>query len=392
MVRKILGITGSRADFGLMIPVFQKITQSPDLDLDLVVTGMHLLPEFQDSLGEIVKSNLCRMHHISMVLGEDSGKAMAQSLGLAIFGIAEVIESVKPDIILLQGDRAEMLAGAIAAAHTNTPICHMSGGDYSGSIDDVTRNAISKFAHIHLTTCESSGQRLLAMGEKAGRIFKVGEPGLDVIKQMQYIPPAELAKEFRLDLTRPLLLATQHPVTTETDQAAWQMTQILEALTELDIQTVFTYPNTDAGGREMARVLRKYQNQDFLRIIPHLGSVKYLSMMRIASVLVGNSSSGIIEAPFFRLPVVNIGTRQYGRLRACNVIDTGYHKAEIVKAIFRALQDPFFRETLQHDCVNPYGDGTAAPKTIVLLSHLKLGPELINKWMDKNEERLVEEK
>jgi GDP/UDP-N,N'-diacetylbacillosamine 2-epimerase (hydrolysing) len=283
MARKILGITGSRADFGLMTPVFEKIIQNPALELELIITGMHLLPEFQASLEQIAKSNFYKTHHVSMVLGEDTGKAMAQSLGLAVFGIAEVIASAKPDILLLQGDRGEMLAGAIAAAHTNTAVCHMSGGDYSGSIDDSIRNAISKFAHFHLTTCKSSTQRLLAMGEKSGRIVEIGEPGLDLIKQMEYIPSAELAEEFRLDLSRPLLLATQHPVTTESAQAARQITETLEALSELGIQTIFTYPNTDAGGREMAKVLRQYQERDFLRVIPHLGSTKYLSLMRIAS-------------------------------------------------------------------------------------------------------------
>jgi UDP-N-acetylglucosamine 2-epimerase (non-hydrolysing)/GDP/UDP-N,N'-diacetylbacillosamine 2-epimerase (hydrolysing) len=372
-----------------MTPIFKKINQSSGLELDLIVTGMHLLPEFQCSLNQVVMDSFGKLHYAGMLLGEDNGKAMAQSVGLAVYGMAAVMETVGPDLILLQGDRDEMLAGAIAGAHMNIPVCHMSGGDYSGSIDDSIRNAISKFSHIHLTTCALSTQRLLAMGEKAGRIFEVGEPGLDVIKNMDYIPAAELAKEFHLDLNLPLVLATQHPVTTESDQAARQITQTLEALAELKLQTIFTYPNTDAGGREMVKVLQRYQDRDFIQIIPNLGSTKYLSLMRIASVLVGNSSSGILEAPSFKLPVVNIGTRQHGRLKACNIIDTGYSKAEIIAAIRLAVEDRSFGAVLQQNCINPYGDGTTAQKTIALLTRLKLSPALINKWRTDNDDCFV---
>src|SRR5450759_2254893 len=320
MIKKILSITGTRSDYGLMTPVFRQIANSQDLTLDLIVSGMHLLPEFKSSLNKIREDNLGKHHLTSMILGEDSGQAMAQSLGLAIFSFSSIIRSVEPDIVLLQGDRGEMLAGAIAAAHINIPIVHMSGGDYSGSIDDSIRNAISKFSHIHLTTCRQSTERLLKMGEQNSRIFEVGEPGLDVIKSMEFIAPEELARELDLVITKPIILAAQHPVTTEADQSGWQMKQTLEALKALDMQTVFTYPNSDAGGREMVSVLESYCTSKFLRIVPNLGSERYLSLMKIASVMVGNSSSGILEAPSFKLPAVNIGTRQYGRLRANNVI------------------------------------------------------------------------
>lgn len=380
MTRKILAVTGTRADYGLMTPIFKKILQNEELELELIVTGMHLLPEFKSGLETIVRDGIGKLHYVSMILGEDSGKAMAQALGLAIYGMASVMETVKPEIVLLQGDRGEMLAAAIAAVHLNIAVVHMSGGDFSGSIDDSVRNAISKLAHIHLTTCGQSTKRLLDMGEAAERIYEVGEPVLDLIATMDFIPADELAREFSLDLDRPLVLATQHPVTTESDQAAWQITQTLEALEELHLQTVFTYPNTDTGGREMVKVLQSYRDREFIRVIPNLGSAKYLSMMRMATLLVGNSSSGIIEAPSFKLPVVNIGTRQYGRMRACNVIDTGYTKEEIKKAICFALEDRYFRETLMRECKNPYGDGMAAQHTVELLAGLTLDSRLINKW------------
>lgn len=379
-MRKILAITGTRADYGLMRPVYQAITASETLKLELIVTGMHLLPEYSVSLSEVEKDNYCPSHRVSMALGEDSGKAMAQSLGLALFGIAPIMEKTSPDIVLLQGDRGEMLAGAIAAAHMNIPIVHMSGGDYSGTIDDSIRNAISKFSHFHLTTCSSSTERLLAMGEMQSRIVEVGEPGLDVICQMTFIPFEELAAELEIDSTRPFVLAAQHSVTTEAEQAPQQIRETLEALAELGMQVVFTYPNSDAGGREMTRILESYRDKNFIRIIPHLGSQKFLSLMKMATVMVGNSSSGILEGASFKLPVINIGTRQHGRLRANNVIDVGYDRTEILNAIHFVLNDKGYRQALR-DCRNPYGDGMTAPKTVDILSRLKLSSSLLAKWM-----------
>ena len=389
MKRKILSITGTRSDYGLMSPVFSHIGQDDDLEFELIVTGMHLLPEFNTSLAQIREDAFGVLHTASMLLGEDSGRAMAQSLGLAIFNIAELLNARKPDILLLQGDRGEMLAGAIAAAHMNIPIVHMSGGDRTGSIDDSIRNAISKFSHIHLTTCAESSKRLLAMEETLPRIIEVGEPGLDMIMQMHYIEPEELARELALDLSQPIILAAQHPVTTESENAAWQMRQTLEALERLAMQVVCTYPNSDTGGREMTKILESYRGKSFLRIVPNLGSRKYLSLLRVASVIVGNSSSGIFEAPSFKLPAVNIGTRQYGRLRACNVIDIGHEQDEIIRAIEYALHDKDFRGKLA-GCRNPYGDGRAAERTVHVLKRLRLTPALLSKWIE-TPEQFVEE-
>lgn len=389
MKRKICSITGTRADYGLMRPVYRATAENSALHLDLIVTGMHLLPEFRTSLAAIEEDHYGDLHRCSMLLGEDNGKAMAQSFSLAVFGIAELLHKIQPDIVLLQGDRGEMLAGAIAAAHMNIPIVHMSGGDYSGSIDDSIRNAISKFSHIHLTTCKLSSERLLAMGEERHRIREVGEPGLDAIRQMKFLPADALAQEFGLDLSLPIILATQHPVTTETELAAWQITQTLNALAELGYQTIFTYPNADAGGREMAAVLESYRGRPFLRVVPNLGSDKYLSLMKIASVLVGNSSSGIIEAPSFKLPVINIGTRQQGRLRALNVLDVAYDSCSIKDAIRFAIHDETFRARLAK-CSNPYGDGYAANRTISLLRGMKLTKALLTKWIPTDEQFLPE--
>jgi UDP-N-acetylglucosamine 2-epimerase (non-hydrolysing)/GDP/UDP-N,N'-diacetylbacillosamine 2-epimerase (hydrolysing) len=388
MTRKIVSITGTRSDYGLMTPVFGKIANTPGLELHLVVTGMHLMPEFSASLARIRADRPGTLHYTERTDGDDSGAAMARALGLTVSAAATVLQAVQPDIVLLQGDRGEMLAGAIAAAHMNVPIVHMSGGDRTGSIDDSIRNALSKFAHIHLTTCSASSRQLLVLGEAPNRIFEVGEPGLDVIRNLDYIAPAALAAELELDLTRPVVLATQHPVTTEAGAAAWQIGQVLAALEEAALQTVFTYPNSDAGGAEMIKVLESWRGRSFLRIVPDLGSRKYLSLMRIAALIVGNSSSGIFEAPSFKVPAVNIGTRQHGRLRARNVVDVGYDKDSIAKGISYALHDRDFRAGLS-ECTNPYGDGDTAPRTVEILQRLRLIPALLAKWLASEESLLA---
>lgn len=389
-MKKILSITGTRSDYGLMTPVYKLITAGKEFELAIIVTGMHLLPDFGTSLNKVKEDAFGKLYFSNMLLGEDSGKSMSQSLGLAIFGFSAIIDEYKPDIILLQGDRGEMLAGAIAGAHMNIPVVHMSGGDFSGSIDDSIRNAISKFAHFHLTTCDASTQRLIKLGEDSERIFEVGEPMLDLIKEMNFKLKEELMAEFDLNPDLPVIIATQHPVTSEFNKAVEQIKITLDALEELGLQTVFTYPNSDAGGREMIKVLESYKEKSFIRIIPNLGIRNYLSLMKIASVMVGNSSSGILEAPSFKLPVVNIGTRQYGRMRANNVVDVDYDKSLIKNAINFCLENINFRTKIQ-SCVNPYGNGTAALKTIDILLRLNLSSGLITKWI-KSEKFFLDER
>lgn len=385
MKRKILAITGSRAEYGLMRPVFNKIVDSVGLELNLIVTGMHLLPTFHDSLKEIEQDAFCPLHRVEMRMGERGGKSMAKSLGHAVVKMPGVISEVNPDIILLQGDRGEMLAGALAAAHMNIPIVHMSGGDRSGTLDDSIRNAISKFAHIHLSTCSQSTQGLLALGEKANRIFEVGEPGLDAIRTVQLLTRSDLAKSLGFELEACFALATLHPVTTEVDQAPWQMTELLSAIIDLGIQTVFTYPNTDAGGKEMTEVLESFRQHSNIKIVPHLGTQRYYSLMHEAKLMIGNSSSGILEAASFKLPVINVGTRQNARLRSNNVVDAGHTKSEIAAAARFVIDDATFRSNLEF-CRNPYGDGHAAEKTVDILEKLSIRPVLLEKWLDEGKE------
>jgi GDP/UDP-N,N'-diacetylbacillosamine 2-epimerase (hydrolysing) len=359
--------------------VHRALAENKAFDLHLIVTGMHHLPEFATSLNQVRTDKFGSLHDVKTIQQDDSAKAMAQAVGHGILGIAAVLDDIRPDIVLLQGDRGEMLAGAISAAHMNLAVVHMSGGDFSGSIDDSVRNAISKFSHFHLTSCDASTRRLAGLGEAPARIIEVGEPALDLLRTMDFLPLETLAAELKLPSGRPFLIATLHPVTDESDRAAEQMKIMLEALAELDMPVVVTYPNSDAGGRAMRDILESWRGRSFIRIVSNLGSQRYLSLLRHAAAMIGNSSSGIIEAPALKVPVVNIGSRQQNRLRANNVVDVACERAAIVKAVRFVLGDAEFRRTLAA-CRSPYGDGHAAERTVDVLSRLKLGAALIAKW------------
>ena len=378
MTRQVVSITGSRADYGLMEPVHRGITADPAFELHLIVTAMHFLPAFASSLMQVRAHRIGTLHELKTMADDDSAEAMAASVGRAIIGISRILAEIKPDIVLLQGDRGEMLAGAIAAAHMNIPIVHMSGGDRSGSIDDSIRNAISKLAHFHLTSCDASTKRLTEMGEAPERIMEVGDPGIDQLRRMNFVPLETLAAELGLSSEK-FLLATLHPVTDEADRAAVQMQTLLDALEEIGLVTVFTHPNADAGGGAMRDVLEAARGKPFLRIAPNLGSQRYLSLLRHAAAVVGNSSSGLYDTPTLKIPAINIGSRQTRRVRAENVVDADFDKAAIVKAIRFVLDDPGYRAGLKQ-CRNPYGDGRATERTIDVLKRLELGHSLVAKW------------
>jgi UDP-hydrolysing UDP-N-acetyl-D-glucosamine 2-epimerase len=273
-----------------------------------------------------------------------------------------------------------MLVGAVAATYMSIPIAHIHGGEISGNVDEPVRHAITKLAHIHFAATEDSAERIRRMGEEPWRIHVVGAPGLDLILSGKAPQLKEIASKYGLDLSKPLLLVVQHPVVTEADEAASQIRQTLEAVKELKHQTILIYPNADAGGRRMIEVIRGYEKCRFLKTFRSVPHEDYLGLLRLASVMVGNSSSGIIEAPSFGLPVVNIGTRQTGRQRAGNIIDVGYDTEEIIEAINKALHDQYFREKVGQ-CKNPYGDGKAGERIVRILSEVKLNKKLLEKRM-----------
>lgn len=379
-MRKIAVITGTRAEYGIFRSVLREIKANPELDLSLIVIGMHLSDEFGYTVKEIERDGFTVDAKINILHTEDTGAAMAQSIGKSVVKTAKALGKIKPDILLIVGDRSEMLVGAVSATYMGIPIAHIHGGDISGNVDEPVRHAITKLAHIHLAATEESASRIIKMGEEPWRVHVVGAPGLDSILNEKMPEPSEVAGKYGLDLSKPVLLVVQHSVITEAEDASNQIRQTLEAIRELGYQTVLVYPNADAGGRRMIDVIKEYEKYPFLETYKSLPRDEYLGLMRIAGVMVGNSSSGIIEAPSFGLPVVNIGRRQAGRQRAENIIDVDYDKKEIIKAIQYALEDEEFREKAKN-CKNFYGDGKAGTRIAKVLSQVKTDRRLLEKRM-----------
>lgn len=368
-------MTGTRAEYGLLRGTMKRIKHSrnPSMDLRLIVTGTHISGEFGHTADEIIRDGFKIDSTVRILSKDDSGLGMARSLGKAVDGLAGSLAKLSPDILVILGDRLEVLAAALAATYMNIPIAHIHGGDVSGSVDQPVRYATSKLAHLHLVATPQAAARLKAIGEDERRIFVTGAPGLDEVTEKSYTDGSELARKYGLDLQKPLLILVQHPVVTEEKDAEWQITQTLMAIEEQKIQTVIIFPNADAGGRSMIRVIKQHckKHQGFLKAVPSVPRQDFLGLMAIASAMVGNSSSGIIEAASFRLPVVNIGTRQLGRERADNVIDVPYDKDSIFQAIRKALGDEQFLEKVS-GAENPYGDGRAAKRIVEILQQVDM--------------------
>jgi GDP/UDP-N,N'-diacetylbacillosamine 2-epimerase (hydrolysing) len=379
MSRKILYITGSRADYGLMKSVLLIIHQHSGLKLEIAVTGMHLMDEFGSTFEEI-KNDGFSFHKLNVTYENDTKSSMVTFIGRLICELNYLVEAVNPDIILVLGDRGEMLAAAIVGVFRGIPVAHIHGGERSSTVDDITRHAITKLASIHFPATEESAQRIIKMGEDPSNVFVVGAPGLDMIISASLIEKKTLAAKYGIDLSKPLILLLQHPVSIERDDAGMQMEATLQAISELKLPTILIYPNADAGGREMIEVIKKYQTLPFLSVYKNIPHMEFLSLLNVCSVLIGNSSSGIIEAGSFGIPVVNIGTRQEGRQRGTNVIDVGYQKEEIITAIETVLYDKGVKDKVIHS-KNPYGDGKSGKRIAEILYRIPIDSGLTQKRM-----------
>ncbi len=379
MKRKITVITGTRSEYGLLYPVMRAIQNHHELELSVIATGMHLSREHGYTVDEIKKDGFIINATVDMLMSGDTGASMAKSLGKGIIGITEAIEKMRPDIVLVLGDRDEPFAGSVAAAHMNIPVAHIHGGDITeGCIDESIRHSITKFAHIHFPATEESADRIRKMGEETWRIYTVGAPGLDTILNKELIPKEQLMKKYSLRPGEPLLLAVQHSVNLQPEKAAEQIRITLEALNDLKIQAILVYPNSDAGGRSMIEVIKEYEHLPFLHIFKSLPHIEFISLMNIANALVGNSSSGIIEAPSFHLPAVNIGIRQEVRQHTCNLINVPHDKLKIIEAIKMALYDETFKKKVS-SCINPYGDGKAGIRIADVLAKIGINQKLLQK-------------
>lgn len=373
MKRKVAYITGTRADFGLMQNALQAIHCHPQLSLALIVTGMHLLPLYGDTLKDIVASGLPVAAKVPVSLSGAGGAEMAAALGNQVVGFTRALQHEAPDLVVLLGDRGEMLAGAIAALHLNIPIVHIHGGELSGTVDESIRHAVSKLAHYHFTSTEASRDRLIRMGEQRDKVFVTGAPGLDEIVAMELRPRAGLFSEYGLDPNLPLMMILFHPVVQQAEVAAQQAQTVFDAVKGYAEQALVVMPNADAGGAAIAAVIDQYTgDQRFIKAI-HVPRSDFLSLLKESEMMIGNSSSGIIEAASLGTPVINIGDRQRCRERNENVIDVSVAVGEIAAAVDRV------RRQGRYTGGNVYGDGQAAERIVELLATVSLDAQILEK-------------
>lgn len=384
-MRKVAVLTGSRGDYSIYSSVLDAIDERKDLDYKLIVTGMHLSRKFGCTINELRKDKRKIGAVVSMLKYGDTPSGMIKNTGVAVIGIAACFERLKPDVILVLGDRGEQLAAAMAGAHMNIPVAHLHGGEVSGTIDESIRHAITKFAHIHLPPTKKSRKRLLRLGEREENIYLVGAPGVDSVKKMGKMSRKEIGEYFQFDPRETIVLAVQHPVTTEFDRAMGNMDIFTDSLIAFNAQTVCIYSNSDAGYTKMMKRLTekigKRRLEKRIKLYKSLPHEVYLSLMKQCDLMVGNSSSGIIEAPSCLIPYILVGSRQDGREKAASIIQVGYSKGEILKGMYKALNDKTFRRIIR-DCEKPYepfADAHAGKRAARVLANFKITPELLQK-------------
>lgn len=378
-MRRIGVVTTARSDYGIYRPLLHRLHADADIDLRVLVTGMHLSPEFGLTVKAIEADGFPIAERVEMLLASDSPEGIAKSIGLGVIGFAQAYARVRPDILIVLGDRFEMYAAALAAVPFTIPIAHLHGGEVTqGAFDEALRHSLTKLSHLHFVSTAEYARRVRQLGEEPWRVCVAGAPSLDNLRTVQLFSQDEMRQQYGVALQPPLLLVTFHPVTLEPDQAEAQISELLAALEVAQLPVVFTGVNADTGGRIIQQKIDAFaQSQPTVQVLDNLGTRGYFSLMRQATAMVGNSSSGLIEAPSFELPVVNIGTRQVGRVRAANVIDVDTDRAAILAGIRRAVS-PEFRAGLR-GLINPYGDGTAAEKIVARLKSVELDRRLIMK-------------
>jgi len=378
-MRTIGVVTGSRADYSIYRPVLERMRTDGRLHPVLFVTGSHLSPEFGMTVSEIEADGLEITERVECLVSSDAPSGTALSMSLALAGMARAFARVRPDILLVLGDRFEMFAAAAAAVPFSIPLAHVHGGESTyGAMDESLRHAITKLSHLHFASTEAYADRIRQMGEEPWRVRVSGAPALDGLLAMDLPSATELSRQLDFDCCRPFLLATFHPATLETKDAASQADVFFEALAGADIPVLATAPNADPGGRAALASLEAFSGRrPDVKIVTHLGARRYAACMKYAAAMAGNSSSGIIEAASFALPVVNAGSRQDGRIRAANVVDAPLDADALRAALAKAL-DPAFKTGLA-GMENPYGTGRASKIIVDALADADTGPRLVRK-------------
>jgi UDP-N-acetylglucosamine 2-epimerase (non-hydrolysing)/GDP/UDP-N,N'-diacetylbacillosamine 2-epimerase (hydrolysing) len=378
MPRTIAVVTTSRADYSHLYWPLRDLASHPEINLQLIALGPHLSPEFGHTVRQIEKDGFSIHSRIECLLSSDSDVGMAKTIGLATLSLADCLGQMRPDILLIIADRYEMLAPAMVAVALRIPIAHIEGGEISeGAIDDSIRNALTKLSHVHFTSTEAARARVIAFGEEPWRVHRVGSPSLDHLRRSGLKAPDQLESELGVDLGVPFSLVGYHPVTIARDTTR-ETTALFEALRTTAIRPFFCYPNADAGSRSLIERTRAFcQTRPDSKIFINLDPITYWSLLRNAHLLIGNSSSGIMEAASFATPVVNVGIRQQGRERGRNVLDAPADAAAILENINIAASKEF-RGGLS-GMKNPYGEGCASEQIVSFLSAVPLGESLFMK-------------
>lgn len=369
-MKKIAVFTGTRAEYGLLYWLLKDIQSHPSLELQLLVSAMHLSPEFGMTYNQIESDGFNITEKVEMLLSSDTAVGTVKSMGLGTIGFADALARMQPDLIVILGDRFEALAVAQAAMILRIPIAHIHGGEVTeGAYDDAIRHAITKLSLLHFTSTETHRNRVIQMGEHPTRVFNVGAIGLDHLQRTKLMSIEELSSSLNFQLNRPYFLVTYHPVTVASEPAKESFSNLLNALDQFpDIQVILTYPNADDGGRVIIPLLEEYASKHSQRVlaIPSLGQRRYLSAVKYSKAVVGNSSSGIIEVPSCKVPTINIGERQRGRTAANSVISCSSNTTDIIKSINIALKSSF------SSVVNPYGKGQTSEAILKEIVHANL--------------------
>jgi len=383
MTRKICVITGTRAEYGQLRWVMKGIKDTAELTLQVIATGMHLSPEFGLTWHEIERDGFAIDHKVEMLTSSDTSVGIAKSMGLGMIGFADALQALKPDLVLVLGDRFEIFAAVSAALVARIPIAHVHGGEATeGVIDEAIRHSITKMSHLHFVAAEEYRRRVIQLGEQPCKVHLVGGLGIDNIKRLALLPRIELEESLEFALGSKSLLVTFHPVTLETATAEYQMAELLAALSELkDTQLIFTLPNADTDGRALISMVQQFvATHANARAFTSLGQLRYLSTMALVDGVVGNSSSGLAEVPSFRKGTVNIGDRQRGRLMADSVINCDPERSSIGAALHTLYSNQF--QASLAAVRNPYGEGGASNKIVELVKAAELDGILKKRFYD----------
>jgi len=378
MKRKIAVVTTSRADYSHLYWPLHDLSRHPEVDLQLIVMGSHLSPEFGATVGEIERDGLAIAARIECLLSSDTDVGMAKTIGVATLSLADCLGQMRPGLLLLIADRYEMLAPAAVALALRIPIAHIEGGEISeGAIDDAVRNALTKMSHIHFTSTFAARDRVIVLGEEEWRVHRAGAPSIDHLRRDTLHTREQVEQQLQIDLQQAITVVVYHPVTIARDTTR-EADELFAALQQIAGRIIFCYPNADAGSRELIERTRQFQQQrPDAHVFVNLPALTYWSLLKNVDLMVGNSSSGIMETPSFALPTVNVGLRQQGRERARNILDAAPAQADILAKIAIA-RSPQFCQSLQ-GMQNPYGDGHAAEKIVNVLTSVPLGEELLMK-------------